>query len=70
LEFNPGHGKQGTDGCGDAVLRMPFNSLSNSMILRYVAGDPMLTRILKVLTLPVQSTYWRFLDSLHGGVAP
>jgi hypothetical protein len=37
--------------------------------LRYVARDPMLTRILKVLTLPVQSTYWRFLDSLHGGVA-
>ena len=32
--------------------------------LRYVARDPMLTRILKVLTLPVQSTYWRFLDSL------
>ena len=38
--------------------------------LRYVAKDPMLTRILKVLTLPVQSTYWRFLDSLHGSVAP
>jgi hypothetical protein len=37
--------------------------------LRYVARDPMLTRILKVLALPVQSTYWRFLDSLHGGVA-
>src|SRR5437879_7032290 len=37
--------------------------------LRYVARDPMLTRILKVLTLPVQSTYWRFLDCLHGSVA-
>src|SRR6266496_4081075 len=37
--------------------------------LRYVAKDPMLTRIVKVLTLPVQSTYWRFLDCLHGGVA-
>jgi hypothetical protein len=37
--------------------------------IRYVARDPMLTRILKVLSLPVQSTYWRFLDSLHGVVA-
>jgi hypothetical protein len=37
--------------------------------IRYVAKDPMLTRILKVLSLPVQSTYWRFLDSLHGSVA-
>jgi Transposase DDE domain group 1 len=37
--------------------------------LRYVAKDPMLTRILQVLALPVQSTYWRFLDSLHGVVA-
>jgi hypothetical protein len=27
--------------------------------LRYVARDPMLTRILKVLTLPLQNTYWR-----------
>jgi hypothetical protein len=27
--------------------------------LRYVARDPMLTRILKVLTQPLQNTYWR-----------
>jgi hypothetical protein len=37
--------------------------------LRYVAKDPMLTRVLQVLALPVQSTYWRFLASLHGVVA-
>jgi Transposase DDE domain group 1 len=37
--------------------------------IQYVAKDPMLTRILQVLALPVQSTFWRFLDSLHGVVA-
>ena len=37
--------------------------------IRFVAKDPMLTRILKVFELPVQSTYWRFLASLHGTVA-
>jgi hypothetical protein len=35
--------------------------------LRYVAKDPMLTRILQVLALPVQSTYWRFLASIAWG---
>jgi hypothetical protein len=60
---------------------MPFYQFLLSMVLaiyvgftrlhhlRYVAKDPMLTRILKVFALPVQSTYWRFLDSLHGVVA-
>lgn len=33
--------------------------------IRFVAKDPMLTRILKVLELPGQSTFWRFLASLH-----
>jgi Transposase DDE domain group 1 len=37
--------------------------------IQYVAKDPMLTGILKVLELPVQSTFWRFLASLHLGVA-
>ena len=46
-----------------------FVGFSRLHHLRYVAKDPMLTRILKVLTLPVQSTYWRFMDSLHGSVA-
>ncbi|HET9220480.1 MAG TPA: hypothetical protein VFR18_26110 [Terriglobia bacterium] len=33
--------------------------------LRFIAGDPMLTGILKELRLPGQSTLWRFLASLH-----
>jgi hypothetical protein len=37
--------------------------------IRFVAKDPMLTRILKGFELPVQSTFWRFLASLHRGVA-
>lgn len=37
--------------------------------IRFVAKDPMLTRILKVFELPVQSTFWRFLASLHLTVA-
>ena len=37
--------------------------------LRFVATEPMLTRILKVFELPVQSTFWRFLASLHLTVA-
>jgi hypothetical protein len=38
--------------------------------LRFVAREPMLTGILKVLRLPPQCTFWRFLASLHGGIAP
>jgi hypothetical protein len=37
--------------------------------IRFVAKDPMLTRILKVFELPGQSTFWRFLASLHLVVA-
>ena len=37
--------------------------------LRFVAHDAMLTGILKVLELPPQCTFWRFLASLHVGVA-
>jgi len=37
--------------------------------LRFVARDPMLTGILKVGRLPPQCTFWRFLASLHLGVA-
>src|SRR5437879_5354807 len=37
--------------------------------LRFVAQDPMLTGILKVCELPGQSTFWRFLASLHLNVA-
>jgi hypothetical protein len=37
--------------------------------LRFIAGDPMLTGILKEPRLPPQSTLWRFLTSLHLNVA-
>jgi len=37
--------------------------------LRFVARDAMLTGILKVWELPPQCTFWRFLASLHLGVA-
>src|SRR5580700_1225612 len=37
--------------------------------LRFLAREPMLTGILKVLRLPPQCTFWRFLASLHLSVA-
>jgi Transposase DDE domain group 1 len=52
-----------------AMILAMYVGFSRLNHLRYVAMDPMLTRILEVLALPVQSTFWRFLDSLHGVVA-
>jgi hypothetical protein len=37
--------------------------------LRFIARDPILTGILKVAKLPVQSTFWRFVNALHLHVA-
>jgi len=37
--------------------------------IRFVDKDPMLTGIVKVTHLPPQCTFWRFLASLHLGVA-
>src|ERR1700689_2708645 len=37
--------------------------------LRFIARDPILTGILKVAKLPVQSTFWRFINALHLNVA-
>ena len=37
--------------------------------LRFIARDPILTGILKVTKLPVQSTFWRFINALHRHVA-
>lgn len=37
--------------------------------LRYIARDPLLAGILKVTHLPPQCTLWRFLNSLHAGIA-
>ena len=38
--------------------------------LRFIARDPLLTGVLKIVQLPPQSTLWRFLAALHGSVAP
>jgi len=37
--------------------------------LRFIARDPILTGVLKIVQLPPQSTLWRFLAALHGSVA-
>ena len=37
--------------------------------LRFISRDPILTGILKVSKLPVQSTFWRFVNALHRNVA-
>jgi hypothetical protein len=36
---------------------------------RFLKREPMLTGILRVRSLPPQSTFWRFLVALHLGVA-
>jgi len=48
------------------VLYVGFSRLNH---LRFVEREPMLTGILKVLRVPPQCTFWRFLASLHLGVA-
>jgi hypothetical protein len=37
--------------------------------LRFIARDPILKGILKVAKLPVQSTFWRFVNALHRNIA-
>ena len=37
--------------------------------LRFIARDPILTGILRVTKLPVQSSFWRFVNALHRHVA-
>ncbi len=37
--------------------------------LRFIARDPILTGVLKIVKLPPQCTLWRFLGALHGSVA-
>src|SRR5499433_2870647 len=48
------------------ALYVGFSRLNH---LRFVAQDPMLTGVLQVGQLPPQSTFWRFLASLHLQVA-
>jgi Transposase DDE domain group 1 len=47
-------------------LYLGFSRLNH---VRFLEREPMLTGILKVLRLPPQCTFWRFLASLHGSVA-
>jgi len=48
------------------ALYLGFSRLNH---LRFLGREPMLTGILEVKELPVQSTFWRFLASLHLVVA-
>ena len=48
------------------ALYVGFSRLNH---LRFLAREPMLVGILKVLRLPPQCTFWRFLASLHLGIA-
>ena len=48
------------------VLYVGFSRLNH---LRFVEREPMLTGILKVVRLPPQCTFWRFLAGLHLSVA-
>ena len=53
-----------------AMVLATYVGFSRLYHLRFVAREPMLTGILKVLRLPPQCTFWRFRASLHGGIAP
>src|SRR5664279_4933685 len=48
------------------ALYIGFSRLNQ---LRFIARDPILTGVLKILQLPPQCTLWRFLAALHGSVA-
>jgi hypothetical protein len=52
-----------------AMVLAVYVGFSRLHHLRFVKREPMLTGILKVLRLPPQCTFWRFLASLHLGVA-
>ena len=52
-----------------AIVLAMYVGFSRLNHLRFVSREPMLTGILKVLRLPPQCTFWRFLASLHLSVA-
>jgi hypothetical protein len=52
-----------------AMVLAVYVGFSRLHHVQFLAREPMLTGILKVLRLPPQSTFWRFLASLHLGVA-
>jgi hypothetical protein len=52
-----------------AMILAVYVGFSRLHHLRFLEQEPMLTGILKVLRLPPQCTFWRFLASLHLGIA-
>src|SRR5262252_6968081 len=52
-----------------AMVLAAYVGFSRLYHLRFVEREPMLTGILKILRLPPQCTFWRFLASLHLSVA-
>jgi len=52
-----------------AMVLAAYVGFSRLSHLRFVQRDPIMTGILKVLRLPPQCTFWRFLASLHLSVA-
>ena len=52
-----------------AMVLAAYVGFSRLYHLRFIAREPMLTGILKILRLPPQCTFWRFLASLHLGIA-
>lgn len=52
-----------------AMVLAAYVGFSRLHHFRFVAREPMLTGILRVLRLPPQCTFWRFLASLHLGIA-
>jgi hypothetical protein len=52
-----------------AMVLACYVGFSRLFQLRFLKREPMLTGILAVVRLPPQSTFWRFLASLHLGVA-
>ena len=52
-----------------AMMLACYVGFSRLFHMRFLEQEPMLTGILRVLRLPPQCTFWRFLASLHLGVA-
>jgi hypothetical protein len=52
-----------------AMVLAAYVGFSRLHHLRFLGREPMLTGILRVLRLPPQCTFWRFLASLHLGIA-
>jgi Transposase DDE domain group 1 len=52
-----------------AMVLAAYVGFSRLYHLLFVSQEPMLTGVLKVLKLPPQCTFWRFLASLHLGIA-